>query len=209
MYKTTDGGGNWGPANTGLPDAPVFALAIDPLTPTTLYAGTQGGGVFQSTDGGGSWTPINGGLTVPFVSVLAIDPAMPATLYAATSGGVFFSSPKPPELTLNFASGAPGSFFTATGVDFPASTTAEVTVNGHALGTVPTDADGNCSFILSTANAEEGSYYVTVSANPGATARFSLDSSEPTRPQDGVGPIFDVPANSAFTESVFLPVIQR
>ena len=41
----------------------VYALAIDPLTPTTLYAGTYGGGVFKSTDGGASWSAVNTGLT--------------------------------------------------------------------------------------------------------------------------------------------------
>ena len=32
--------------NTGLTNTSVAALAIDPKTPTTLYAGTNGGGVF-------------------------------------------------------------------------------------------------------------------------------------------------------------------
>ena len=31
----------------------VHVLALDPRTPTILYAGTEGGGVFKSTDGGG------------------------------------------------------------------------------------------------------------------------------------------------------------
>ena len=34
----------------------IIALAIDPATPTTLYAGTGAGGVFKSTTGGSSWT---------------------------------------------------------------------------------------------------------------------------------------------------------
>ena len=38
---------------------PVYALAIDPATPGTLYAGTSGGGVFKSTNGGGSWSAVN------------------------------------------------------------------------------------------------------------------------------------------------------
>ncbi|MBK7920340.1 MAG: hypothetical protein IPJ94_29640 [Chloroflexi bacterium] len=33
--------------NTGLTNIHVLALAIDPQTPTTLYAGTDGGGVFS------------------------------------------------------------------------------------------------------------------------------------------------------------------
>jgi hypothetical protein len=56
----------------------VNALAIDPVTPTTLYAGTYYGGVFKSTDGGDSWGNVTGG----DVQTLAIDPATPTTLYA-------------------------------------------------------------------------------------------------------------------------------
>ena len=67
------------------PDRPgVYALAIDPSAPATLYAGTYGGGVFKSSDGGGSWTAINTGLTDPLFSALAIDPSAPGTLYAGT-----------------------------------------------------------------------------------------------------------------------------
>jgi len=67
----------------------ISALAIDPLTPTTLYAGTPGG-VFKSTDGGTSWSA--SGLVN--ISALAIDPLTPTTLYAGSSvlGGVFKST---------------------------------------------------------------------------------------------------------------------
>ena len=34
---------------------------IDPIRLTTLYVGTNGGGVFKSTDGGGSWAYANNG----------------------------------------------------------------------------------------------------------------------------------------------------
>jgi len=37
----------------------IWALAIDPANPATVYAGTNGGGGFKSTNGGGSWTAIN------------------------------------------------------------------------------------------------------------------------------------------------------
>ena len=54
----------------------VYALAIDPTTPSTLYAGTGSDGVFKSTDGGGSWSAVNTGLpgTAVVVDALAIDP---------------------------------------------------------------------------------------------------------------------------------------
>jgi len=76
----------------------IRALAIDPATPSTLYAGTDNyvigsHGVFKSTNGGGNWTPVNTGLTNAHVSALAIDPATPSTLYAGTHGdGVFKST---------------------------------------------------------------------------------------------------------------------
>src|ERR1700740_1992849 len=64
----------------------VFALALDPTTPTTLYAGTDGG-VFKSTTGGSSWSPVNTGLpSNTYVYALAIDPTTPTTLYAAMKG---------------------------------------------------------------------------------------------------------------------------
>ena len=69
----------------------MFALALDPQTPTTLYACTLESGVFKSIDGGGSWQPVNAGLTdkLKFIQELAIDPQTPATLYAGTESGVF------------------------------------------------------------------------------------------------------------------------
>ena len=72
----------------------VFALAIDPSTPSTLYAGTYGGGVFQSTNSGGSWSAVNTGLSgnAPTVFALAVDPSTPSTLYAGTEGGGVFQS---------------------------------------------------------------------------------------------------------------------
>ena len=40
------GGTSWTPVNSGLTATDVRALAINPATPTTLYAGTFGGGAF-------------------------------------------------------------------------------------------------------------------------------------------------------------------
>jgi hypothetical protein len=71
----------------------VTSLAIDPDTPTTIYAGTDGGGVFKSTNGGGNWTAMNPAeLTNLFVTSLAIDPDTPTTIYAGTDGGGVFKS---------------------------------------------------------------------------------------------------------------------
>jgi photosystem II stability/assembly factor-like uncharacterized protein len=56
VFKTTNGGGSWRAANVGLPkDETVWDIAVDPLAPATVYAGTSGAGVFKSVDGGRSW----------------------------------------------------------------------------------------------------------------------------------------------------------
>ena len=70
LFKSTNGGERWSPANSGLPTnsaVSVSALAIDPATPTTLYAAI-GGVVFKSTDGGGSYF----GLSSPDPHVVVI-----------------------------------------------------------------------------------------------------------------------------------------
>ena len=93
VFKSTDGASTW--VSTGL-QAPryVYALVIDPATPSTVYAGTEPGGVFKSTDGGGTWISANTGLPDSYrgVFALAIDPAMPSTLYAGLYSGVFKST---------------------------------------------------------------------------------------------------------------------
>ena len=68
----------------------VQALEIDPSSNTTLYAGTESGGVYKSTDGGDTWTAVNNGLTNLNVQDLAIDPDVNTTVYAGTrAGGVY------------------------------------------------------------------------------------------------------------------------
>jgi len=51
VFRSTDGGGSWSAINTGLTELTVFALAIDPEDPKTLWAGTVAG-VFKTTTGG-------------------------------------------------------------------------------------------------------------------------------------------------------------
>ena len=100
LLRTTDGGANWksiGDFPNNL-QAGVWALAIDPSAPSTLYAGVDdtpiysddgsilpgAGGVFKSTDGGATWNSI--GLSGAAVTLLVIDPTQPNVLYACTAG---------------------------------------------------------------------------------------------------------------------------
>ena len=55
--RTAEGGINSWTSTNGPGGGPIGALAIDPVTPTTLYAGTDSNGVFKSTNGGGAGAP--------------------------------------------------------------------------------------------------------------------------------------------------------
>lgn len=68
----------------------VQSLAIDPVDPNTLYAGSCGGGIFRTTNAGARWQAINQGLTnaqmYQCVAAIAVDPWNHSTVYSAGSG---------------------------------------------------------------------------------------------------------------------------
>lgn len=70
----------------------VNSIVIDPSTPTVLYAGLDGEGVYKSSDGGASWTPATTSPANPRVKALVIKPGDTTKLFAATYGGGVFRS---------------------------------------------------------------------------------------------------------------------
>ncbi len=75
----------------------IQTLAVDPGNPGTLYAGSEGGGVWKSTDGGVHWRSASEGLTVDGfgaseVFALAVAPGDSDTVFADTRGGLFRST---------------------------------------------------------------------------------------------------------------------
>jgi photosystem II stability/assembly factor-like uncharacterized protein len=66
-------------------------VAIDPSSPTLVYAGLQGGGVFRSENGGASWTWASSGFTDTVIHSLAVVSGVPGTVYSGTDRGVFKS----------------------------------------------------------------------------------------------------------------------
>ncbi len=77
----------WLPANAGLTSLHISALAVKPFEATTVYAASNGGGVFRSIDGGRTWTPVQSGLLNTDVSSLTFDPSG-TRLYAGTADGI-------------------------------------------------------------------------------------------------------------------------
>ena len=73
VFKSTDGGAQWMPINTGLTNWDFVGIAVDPNNSNHLYLATYGGGVFYSENGGEVWKPINEGLPNLDVTTLGID----------------------------------------------------------------------------------------------------------------------------------------
>jgi hypothetical protein len=70
----------------------LSAIAIHPTSPSTLYVGAQGSGVWKTTDGGASWQSITDCLPTLAIAAIAVDPSVPSRVYIATPGfGVFRS----------------------------------------------------------------------------------------------------------------------
>jgi len=92
IYKRGPGDMAWRPANTGLRDLDIQALAVDPNRQGTVYAASYGSGVYRSTDGAAHWQPVNAGLADHHVRTIVLDPTDSTRLYAAGRIGRIFRS---------------------------------------------------------------------------------------------------------------------
>jgi hypothetical protein len=91
VFKSTDGGLVWRPANAGLkPGCPwAYSLASDPAAPLTLYAADPTRGVLKSSDGAAHWQASNDGLSLAPIWSLAVAPR---AVYAGTGALGLFKS---------------------------------------------------------------------------------------------------------------------
>ena len=110
-----------------------------------------------------------------------------------------------PALAINHPAGAPGSFFTVTGYNFPPDETFDVLVNGVKIGEVTSDPAGGFTFLIDTTGADPGTYDVKVN---GATVRFQLVIDAPVQPKEGEGTVFALPAGIDL-HFIYLPLISR
>ncbi|HEV7516403.1 MAG TPA: YCF48-related protein [Thermoanaerobaculia bacterium] len=79
-----DLGKSWSARSAGLPDEPVYTLALVPGKEGRLYAGTLSG-VYGSEDGGASWKHLTGDLPeMAKVTSLFVDPTLTDTVIAGT-----------------------------------------------------------------------------------------------------------------------------
>ncbi len=93
IFKTRDFGSTWKNVSKGMTHSRVISLAIDPLLPANVYAGTKGDAIFKSFNGGHQWISQRTGLEdVTITSVVHEIKFVPGSshhIFAATSMGVF------------------------------------------------------------------------------------------------------------------------
>ena len=75
-----------GPGNIG---GRIRSILIHPTTPTTMWAGSVGGGIWKTTNSGTSWAPVDDFMANLAVSTLAMDPTNSNVLYAGTGEGFY------------------------------------------------------------------------------------------------------------------------
>jgi photosystem II stability/assembly factor-like uncharacterized protein len=98
VYKSTDGGETWAPANRGMIDYGISALAVSPADSRIIYAGGANGELFKSSDGAATWTDLTDRLPLENsfhqrVLDISIDPDRPETIYLLHErAGVLFST---------------------------------------------------------------------------------------------------------------------
>jgi len=108
VFKTSDAGANWTDKSSNLPDVPANSVVVDPVTPSTIYIGTDVG-VFVTNDDGATWAELGTGLpNAPAVKVKTFVSGNVKKLRAATYGRGMWQIDLP-QPDINFFS-APLSF---------------------------------------------------------------------------------------------------
>ena len=121
IYRSKDEGDTWEHLQNGVGSRRINSILA--TSENYLFAGSEGGGVFQSTDGGENWIPVNIGLlnfeSNPVLSIKSLTANDIGYVYVGVSGGVFrsvetFGSPVIPVVSVsieNPTNNISGSFF--------------------------------------------------------------------------------------------------
>ncbi|MCX6634555.1 MAG: hypothetical protein NT090_05640 [Acidobacteria bacterium] len=93
VYKSTDGGVTWHPANDArTAEQNINVLVVDPRSESVVHAGTVKGGILRTLDGGRSWETLNRGLPIMDARALAVDPGNWMVFYAGLERGGIWKS---------------------------------------------------------------------------------------------------------------------
>ena len=108
VFRTDDAGQTWTDVSDNLPDAPVNALAVDPVNPNVVYVGSDVGAFVSATRGGG-WEALGTGLPAVSVYDLKVHPTE-RFLAAGTHGRSMWRLDLSNVTTANEPAGAPLDF---------------------------------------------------------------------------------------------------
>jgi len=93
VWKSVNGGSSWTPVSGDLTDGDdgstfhtITTLAVSPIDPNKVLAGTDDGNVHISINGGTVWSDISAGLPDRWITRVATDPFDVNTIYATCSG---------------------------------------------------------------------------------------------------------------------------
>ncbi len=78
VYRSTDGGTSWAPANAGIETLGAYDIEVDPTDSRIVYA-IAGTTFVKSTDSGGTWRTLR--QSVSSFGRIAIDPVVPRVVY--------------------------------------------------------------------------------------------------------------------------------
>ena len=72
IYRSSNGGDSWEAVNNGLGSSDIRSIAIDPVNPLVMYAGSGNGmGIYKSENGGDLWVESNVGFRLTCPSFLS------------------------------------------------------------------------------------------------------------------------------------------
>jgi photosystem II stability/assembly factor-like uncharacterized protein len=98
LFVSRDGGAKWERIGSEGNVPTIWSLAVDPVDPHILFAGTRPAGVYRSRDGGQRWEKLSVDIAkecsigTPFVTSVMVDPGDHRTVWAGVEiDGVFRS----------------------------------------------------------------------------------------------------------------------
>lgn len=200
LWKTTDGGSTWLPLTDGLATLSFGAVALDPSSPGTVYAGTgsifnngyfKGIGVYQSTDGGTTWALMTGSSVLNGIGINKMLVPSSGVLLVASQQGLWRCSDGITFTQITMGSNITGQYITD--LDMNPGTTSPIwaCVDGQGIfvstdqgATFPTNlwtasngAPTSYSFISLGVSADGNTMYANV-ASPGLGVYKSIDAGQ-------------------------------
>ena len=94
IFRSTNGGDTWVQTSFAFAN---YALTIDPIAPTTLYAYASGQGIYKTVDSGNIWAPVNNpslpeAITTGPTGLLATPTGVFVNEYRSTDGGASWTA---------------------------------------------------------------------------------------------------------------------